>query len=147
MLPKFRFAGQLLAAGLIMTGWTLSETQDELKALDQRWADAVLHTDVAALGRILSDDLVYTHTDGHTENKAQFIESVRQGKTQYQSIEFDESNARQFGNTAVIVSRARVKVKIDGQERNLHPRFLRVYVKHNGVWQMVAHMANPGGPS
>src|SRR5207237_361697 len=32
----------------------------------------------------------------------------------------------------------RMSIKIDGKEQNFQSRFLRVYTKRNGAWQMVA---------
>src|SRR5215831_6582774 len=132
---------RILAASLLLSGLLWGDASSDVRALDQRWAEATVHADAAALGRILSDDLTYTHTDGHADTKATFIETVRSGKIQYQSIQFEDSNVRVYGDTAVAASRVRVKLKRNGQDVSLHPLFLHVYVKRHGVWQMVAHQA------
>lgn len=63
-----------------------------------------MHADAAALKHTLADDLTYTHTGGNTQTKAEFISSLREKKMRYNSIEFEDANARVYGNTAVIAS-------------------------------------------
>jgi len=118
-----------------------AQTPEQAKSLDREWAEATMHADAAALDHILADDLTYTHTGGNTQTKAEFISSLREKKIRYNSIEFEDANARVYGNTAVIASRVHVKVTVDGRDISLHPRFLHVWVKRNGRWQLVAHQA------
>ena len=82
-----------------------------------------MHADAAALKHTLADDLTYTHTGGNTQTKAEFISSLREKKIRYNSIEFEDANARVYGNTAVIASRAQVKVTVDGRSPSLTLRF------------------------
>lgn len=118
-----------------------AETAEQAKALDRKWAEATTHADVAALNQILSDDLTYTHSSGETQSKAEFIASVRSKELQYHSIEFESSNVRFYGNTALISSHLRVQVTAAGHDQSVHACFLHVWVKKNGRWQMVAHQA------
>jgi ketosteroid isomerase-like protein len=118
-----------------------AQTPEQAKTLDRKWADATMHADAAALNDLLADDLTYTHTGGNTQTKAEFIASVREKKIRYDSIEFEDTNARVYGNTAVITSRVHVKVTVDGRDVTLHPCFLHIWVKRNGRWQLVAHQA------
>src|SRR4051812_12767685 len=80
----------------------------QLKTLDQKWADATMHADLAALNTILSDDLTYTHSSGKTKTKADFIASIRSKKLKYPSIKFKSAEARFYENTAIISSHVRV---------------------------------------
>jgi ketosteroid isomerase-like protein len=120
---------------------TYSTTPDQVQALDRQWAKATMHADVAALDRLLADDLTYTHTDGDTQTKRQFIDSIRKGDIRYDSIRFEDSNIRVYGNTAVILSHLRIKLTSGSKDVYLHPCFLNVWVRMSGRWQMVAHQA------
>jgi ketosteroid isomerase-like protein len=126
---------------LLFSTAVCAQTPSQAKALDRQWAHATVKADVVALNRLLSDDLTYTHSSGETQSKAEFIDSVRKGELRYNSIDFESSNARVYGNTAVIVSRLRIMLTARGQNINLHPCFLDVWVKKHGAWQMVAHQA------
>ena len=134
-------ASLALIITLLLAAACCAETPEQVKALDRQWAAATTKADVAVLNRLLSDDLTYTHSTGETQSKTQFIASVSKGEIRYNSIEFESSNARVYGNTAVIVSHLRIKLTIGGKNINLHPCFLDIWVKKNGRWQMVAHQA------
>ena len=116
-----------------------AETPEQIQALDREWAQACVQADLAKLEQILSDDLTYTHSSGQTQTKAEFIATVREGKTRYRSLEFLQSNVRLYGNSAVSNSEVRVNLTIDGKDVSVHPRFLHVWVKQNGHWQLAAH--------
>jgi ketosteroid isomerase-like protein len=114
---------------------------DPLRALDRKWADATIHADYSALANVLSEDLTYTHSSGETQNKAQFIASIRSKELQYHSIEFESAEVRDYGNVAITSSHVRVKVTAGGHDLTVHACFLHVWLKHQGRWQLVAHQA------
>jgi ketosteroid isomerase-like protein len=116
-----------------------AETPEQIQALDREWAQACVQADIAKLEQILSDDLTYTHSSGQTQNKAEFIATVREGKTRYRSIEFQQSSVHIYENSAVTNSEVRVNLTVEGKDVSVHPRFLHVWVKHDGRWQLAAH--------
>jgi ketosteroid isomerase-like protein len=116
-----------------------AQTPEQIQFLDREWAQACVQADIAKLEQILSDDLTYTHSSGQTQTKAEFIATVREGKTRYRSIEFLQSSVRIYGNSAVSNSEVRVNLTVDGKDVSVHPRFLHVWVKENGRWQLAAH--------
>ena len=116
-----------------------AETPEQIQALDREWAQACVQADIAKLEQILSDDLTYTHSSGQSQNKAEFIATVREGKTRYRSIEFQQSSVHIYGNSAVTNSEVRVNLTVEGKDVSVHPRFLHVWVKHDGRWQLAAH--------
>ena len=117
----------------------LAETPEQIQALDRKWAQACVQADVGKLGEILPDDLTYTHSSGETQTKAEFIATVHEGKTRYRSIEFQKSSARLYGNTAVTNNEVRVNLTVDGRDVSVHARFLHIWVKQDGRWQLAAH--------
>jgi ketosteroid isomerase-like protein len=115
-----------------------AETPEQIQALDREWAQACVQADIAKLEQILSDDLTYTHSSGRTQTKAEFIATVREGKTRYRSIEFLQSSVRVYENSAVSNNEVRVNLTVDGKDVTVHARFLHVWVKHDR-WQLAAH--------
>lgn len=134
----YRAIAFTLALGLSLAV-SHAETPEQIQALDREWAQACVQADLAKLEQILSDDLTYTHSSGEMQTKAQFIATIREGKTRYRSIEFQQSSVRIYGNTAVTNNEVRVSLTIDGKDVSVHPRFLHVWVKHDGRWQLAAH--------
>lgn len=111
---------------------------DEILKIDARRFVAMTRADLAELDRILADDLTYTHSTGNTETKKEFVAAIESGTLKYLSIESDENKVRVYGDTAIINGRAKVKVSSRGQEQAFTIRFIDVYTKRNGKWQMVA---------
>ena len=53
---------------------------------------------------MFADDLVYTHSNGQQNNKTEYMQSIRDGKSQYDKIEVEALNVRAYndGKTAVV---------------------------------------------
>ena len=90
--------------------------------------------DEAALQRLLADDLTYTHANGRTQNKAEYIAAViKTGK--YESFTESETKIRIYGKTAMLTGF--VDVKMAGADA-YRVRTIEVYVQNNGQWQLIA---------
>ena len=114
------------------------DTEKAIRQLESRRFQAMIEADTAALDTILADDLTYTHTSGWVDTKEQFIGWLESGELNYESISTDSVRVRVYAAVAVVTGQAAVKIKVNGQEKNLQIRFIDVYVKRNAHWQMVA---------
>jgi len=107
---------------------------DEIIALENRRVEAMTKGDANALDEILADDLIYTHSTARIDTKASFIEAITSGRSNYRSVERKDVNVRQFGDSAVVTGHAKFHVG----DNKFEARFIDVYAKRNGSWQMVA---------
>ena len=107
---------------------------DEIIALENRRVEAMTKGDANALDEILADDLIYTHSTARIDTKASFIEAITSGRSNYRSVERKDVNVRQFGDSAVVTGYAKFHVG----DNKFEARFIDVYAKRNGSWQMVA---------
>ena len=114
---------------------------DQVKKMDQQWAEATLRRDSAALNRILADDLKYVHGNASIQNKKEFIDSLKSGDLAYHTIDFEDVDVRVVGDSAIAMSKLRLFITMGGQDQKFEVRFLRVYVKRKGAWQLLAHQA------
>ena len=113
---------------------------DEKSVIDtekQRFA-AQVGKEYAVLERLLANDLIYNHSNGMSDTKPFFIQSIRDGKTIYHSIDVEEQKARIYGNTAVINGLCMLKATSNGNPLTNRIRYLSVYIRNAGQWQMVA---------
>ena len=111
---------------------------DEIIELENQRIAAMIAGDEATLDAILADDLIYTHSTARVETKAEFIGNVASGRTRYVSFERDDVNIQDCGGTAVVTGHAKLHVAIEDQNLKFQVRFLDVYCRFNGNWQMVA---------
>lgn len=121
----------------------------ELKKLEQDWGNAAKAKDVEAVKRILAEDIVLTYPDGSTGTKTDEIQMVETGAITADSWETPESKVTVLdAGAAFITGRSVIKngklkhpktqkmVDISGEYR-----FLDVFSKRNGRWQVVASHA------
>ena len=123
---------------LVARAQTSRDAEAEIRDLEQQRFQAMEHVDVAALNRILSDDLVYTHSSGLEQTKGELIGVLGSGDFKYESISAGNTRIRIYDDTAVVTGRATMKIKSGQGEQTLKLCYLDVYVKQEGRWQMVA---------
>ena len=115
---------------------TANTVEQDLMHLEQQRVDAVIKGDLATLERIFSDDLLYTHSNARQETKQQFLESVKSGSIKYEAMKHSDLKVQLFGDTAVLRGKSDIKGVANGQSYAFPIRFITVYVKMNGRWQM-----------
>ena len=112
--------------------------KDQVSAAMESFRQAMLHRDRAALNRLTSDDLAYTHSAGKVESKAEFVEAIASGKSIATKLEFTSPTIRIYGDTALYHSR----VDLWHSATDVVPMdVLHVWVKSPGGWRMVARQA------
>jgi ketosteroid isomerase-like protein len=105
--------------------------------LDRQRMTAMAKKDVAALTKILSDDLIYTHSSARMDTKKSLIGAMESGSTVYTSVEPSDVVAQDLGDTVVLTGVAAISVNSGGNPNSFRVRFTDVYANKGGQWQMV----------
>ncbi len=113
-----------------------ADEQAVVTAEKQRFA-AQVSRDYDALGQLLADDLVYTHSNGNTDNKQAYIQSIRDGKSVYEQIDVTEQKVRLYGDVAFINGVCLIKLTTNGASTNLKLKYTDAYARRNGKWQLI----------
>ncbi|MCX6626322.1 MAG: nuclear transport factor 2 family protein [Candidatus Solibacter sp.] len=103
----------------------------------ETWKQAVLKKDAAALDRLLHADLLYSHSDGRTETKADILKAL----PDMQSLTFGENSVRVYGNTALVKGTMDIVLKAN-LATTLKLSVLQVWLKGPKGWQLVARHSN-----
>jgi ketosteroid isomerase-like protein len=114
-----------------------SADKEVLAANERRFA-AMIAGDVAALDRLLADDLTYVHSSGVTEDKAQSLATLAAKTLQYNEIQPSDLRVRVYGDTAVVTGRVAMKVIAQTARVELTNLFTAVYVRQGGEWRLTA---------
>ena len=126
----------ILFSTLLLSAASAPE-RDVLAAMDA-YKQAMIHKDGAALDKLLSDDLTYTHSGGQLETKADVIKSITTGKTIVEAIDFSDTTVRVYGNMALVKG----KVDLYHSKTNIvHMNVLHVWMNGPQGWRMVARQA------
>ena len=115
-----------------------ADAASAVKESSATWRKAAIQQDKETLRKMLADDLVYAHSNGKTESKAEYIAAVTTGPSRYES--FTESNTvvRVYGKAAIL--EGNVEVKPAGRA-SYKVRTLEVYINDGGKWKMTAHQS------
>ena len=120
--------------------------QQQLLAIENERVRALVANDFAALEQILADDLIYTHSTGVTESKAEYLGQLRSGQLKYHAMDHESVTVRLYGAAAVLTGRTKVRSVSKGQELRNDLKFTIVYAKQKGRWRMVAWQSTRVSP-
>ena len=120
-----------------------AKAEDEIKKLEEKRNDAVLHGDVSALDRMTSDDYTFVTLRGEMRTKQEILKGFASGSYHYDSRQIFDLKVRVYGNTAVVTGRSVQKGMENGKDYSGNYWFTRVYVKQNDQWQTVALQTTP----
>jgi len=92
----------------------------------------------AILEKIYADDYARISTEGGVFGKAQALDSIKAGKTKYQSLEYSDLKIRIYGHTAVVTAIVKSTGTTYGVATSpIGVRWTQILVKRNGKWQAV----------
>ena len=111
--------------------------EQSLIAIQKRWADALVRRDFATLDSMLADDLAGIDTNGEPWNKEQYLTEVKSSDFVAKSATCDDMTVRVSVNTAVVTGRYVEKSTNKGKDTSVNARFVEVYAKRAGRWQVV----------
>lgn len=117
------------------------DSSTELLAVERAWTAAHLTGDFAAIAHIMADDYIRIQPDGSVAGKAEVLAAYDPNRRHWEHAAADEYDVRIYGETAVVVGRWSARGVNDGQAFDYAARFLSVYVKRDGRWQMVAEQS------
>jgi len=98
----------------------------------------MIEEDVDELGKLLADDLHYSHTKGRVESKAQFLSTIETKQIDYIAAKRRDVEVSLFGNTAVITGLSDMTLIWRREQQEFTIRFLEVAHKVDSDWRLVA---------
>ena len=128
--------------GLLVVVLTLQLTASgadelaDLRAMDQRIEEAVVRADLKFLESAYAKDFRFTHGTGNIQSKDEWLKSV--AKRGFLSRKVSLVELELHGDVAVTFSRLDVIKSGEGGEK-YSLRYVRVYERKDGRWQMLMH--------
>lgn len=102
---------------------------------------AVVKEDMAYLEKALHPDYVHTRPNGNILSRAQFLESIKSKRLDYEKLTTDEIKVRLYGEMALVTGHSGVDILEAKGERKGETRWTRVFLKKNGQWKLLAFQA------
>ena len=114
-----------------------SDAAEIVRLEEERYA-AMLAKDIAALERLLDEDLVYMHSSGVADTKESYLRGLKDGVWDYLRISRSEQMVKVKGDTALVFNRLAISIKVRGALKELDNRALAVWVRREGAWRLLA---------
>ena len=110
---------------------------------DDRRIRAMLDNDLATLDAALDAALVYTHSDGRSESKAQYMTRLRAGEVLYTKVDRKIREAIPIGCAVILHGEVMLETDRRGTRRQLHNIFQCVWVARPHGLAMAAWASTP----
>lgn len=120
-------------------------TEDAVDQLHRRWVDAEQRGDTDTLAALTTDDFVLVGPVGFVLNKQQWVDRYRSGDLVTNSLDWHDTQTRNYGDCAVVVGihsqKAAYRGKpVDGDFRSTH-----IAVRRDGQWLLAGIQLSPIG--
>ena len=122
----------------------IDETVSLIRQLEARRYEAMRESDVDVLDRLLSANLIYSHSFGDRDSKSSYLDKVRRGFFRYQQVSNAEDSIVVVNRTALVAGTMSAVVTVDGFRRTLNNASLAVWSQDpEGAWLLVAYQPTP----
>ena len=113
--------------------------EQELKKVEEEWANAYVRHDAAPLERILADEFITVGSNGQSHDKAQDIEELKSDGATYEYSTPYDLDVRVYGDMAVVIGRTKERGHYDsGRQFTNEYRWTDIFVRRKGRWQCIA---------
>jgi len=100
---------------------------------------AMISAEIEKISSLVSDDLVYTHSNGKVDDKKSLLDAIRSGSLDYEKIEPRNTVVRAKGGTVVVTGLVAITVKAPDGLKSFDARFTAVHMRNKeGNWQLMA---------
>jgi ketosteroid isomerase-like protein len=118
-----------------------ASTDDEIRSAEGVRVRALEAADIATLERLLTDDFLYVHASGRTEDRAAYLASLGSGLFRWSSFLHEDTEVRPLNGSAPQYGLLHASKEEAGAVRRLLFRFVSVWVRSDDGWQL-AFMQN-----
>lgn len=133
----------LLIACLLFVGSSFAQTKDEkdVAAAVEFMRKAMIDGDKMRLTKLAATDLSYGHSSGKVQNKAEFVDAIVSGASDFVTIDLTNQSIKVVGNTAIVRHILTAKTNDGGKPGNVALGIMLIFQKQNGAWKLLARQA------
>ena len=132
LITVLAVAMPLLAFGQASNKKSSSKAEEEIMKIEDQWVQSRATKDATMTKDLLTDDYLGATPTGQAQTKQQLIDAVAAGAAFAGKAEMTDRKVRIYRDTAVSTG---VVTGVVGVDKS---RYIRVYVKRNNKWRMVA---------
>ena len=111
---------------------------NELTKLSMNWDRVIVAKQEKAIADNMAEDFRIIDGHGNVENKAQFVAGVMDAKLKIDPYTVDDFEIRLYGDVALLSGHTLMTGTYDGEKFTSNYRYIDIYVKRGGAWQIVS---------
>jgi ketosteroid isomerase-like protein len=127
----------------MLVGNAFAQTKDEkdVAAAVEFMRKAMVDGDKANLTKLAAADLSYGHSSGKIQNKAEFVEAIASGASDFVTIDLTEQTIKVAGTTAIVRHKLNAQTNDGGKPGTTALGVMLIFQKQNGAWLLLARQA------
>jgi ketosteroid isomerase-like protein len=125
-----------------MTG-TDALTATEVGELEDRRYAAMVDADLDALDELLSDDVLYAHSNASVDTKASYLELLRTGELVYHQLQHVTEAVITRPGLTIVSGTMAGSIHMHGAAKTLNSRVAAVWVLDGDRWRLTAFQPTP----
>jgi ketosteroid isomerase-like protein len=134
-LPALAFS--LLA---VVPAFAASVDDEGVAEKVEAFRKAQFAADPKALAALCADELSYSHSDAHVEDKATFVANATNGKSKWVSLEYQDVKIRVVGPAAIVRFHwlGESEAAADGKKSSTNLHILMNWQKQGSDWKLLS---------
>jgi hypothetical protein len=109
-------------------------------SLEQQRENAMMNGDGELLDSIYSQDLIYGHSSGYAETKAEYLDNFNKKNYKYSFVKTTVKKATAIGTDGIIINGEMVNhAVLFDKETNMHSIYLAVWRLEEGKWHFLSN--------
>jgi hypothetical protein len=109
---------------------------DVLQNLESSLRNAQINSDLSALSLLLSEHLIYIHSNGYVDNYHSYLEKINLGILNYQRIEIQNEQVLIEKELIIKHSIMMGDVIVMGVNKSIHSRTTTIWLLEKGFWKL-----------
>ena len=118
-----------------------TEHEKQVAAAIEQLRAAMISKDGNTLSALSCEELTYGHSNGKIETKAEFINTIVSGQSNFVSIQLSDAYLHITGNTVIARHTFLAETNDGGNPANIKLHIIWVWLLHSGAWKMLARQA------
>jgi ketosteroid isomerase-like protein len=118
-----------------------SKKETQVNAAVEKLKLAMVSGERAALESIAADQLSYGHSGGLIETKAQFVEKIASGASDFVTMDLKNQTITVSGNTAIVRHELHATTNDNNKPGEVHLRIMLVFQKQGKEWKLLGRQA------
>jgi 3-hydroxyisobutyrate dehydrogenase-like beta-hydroxyacid dehydrogenase len=114
-----------------------------LDELEDRRYQAMVDADLDALDRLLSDEVLYAHSNASVDSKESYLKLIGTGALVYHRLQHTTDEVISRPGLAVLSGTMSGSIHMNGTAKTLNSRVCAVWADEGGTWRLVAFQPTP----